>query len=169
MVAQPQDGHPSYEQALRVIGRHLDAEPSYHVSILEVEDGFVVRYFTAQHRTDSRSVHFTWERLNDLLVFQTAGRRVGSRRHRHEGMWAKFPNGHQDFFRALGHTLDEEHASNLSVEEVDEGVQVSYVCKDPSNRLVSQKTHQLMKMADIQAALEAAQARRGKSVYPVTG
>jgi len=50
LALDPQKEEIDYESALRVIGRHLDAEPSYNVSILEVDDGFTLRYQPTQHR-----------------------------------------------------------------------------------------------------------------------
>jgi hypothetical protein len=134
---------------------------------MEVKDGFTVRYQAAQHRSESRTAHFTWNRLNDLMVFQTAGRELGSRRSRHEGMWAKFPNGHQDFFRALGFTLDKERASSLSVDEVPEGIHVSYVRPDPNDSVKLEKWDTLMHIKDIEVMLEEAQSRRGSNLDAV--
>lgn len=157
------DDRVGYEPALRVIGRQLDAEPAYHVSILEVVDGFAVRSHPAAHRSDGRTVHYSWDRLRDLVTFQTAGRGVPRRRSRHSGMWGNFPNGHEDFFRALGHELDEQRASSLTVDEIPEGVTVSYIRPDAHGSLNYEKYHTLMKREDIEVLLRAAQSRRSRS------
>ena len=149
-----------YEPALRVIGRHLDAEPAYHISVLEVADGFTVRSHPSRHRSDGRTVHFTWDRLRDLSIFQTAGRGCRRRPRRHSGMWANFPNGHEDFFRALGHDLDESGASSLSVDEMPEGVAVSYMRPNQDDPLYFDKYHQVMRKEDIERMLQVAQERR---------
>lgn len=144
-----------YEQALRAIGRHLDAEPIYQISMTESPDGFVVRSQQSGHGAESRSIEFGWERLHDLVILQTAGRGLRRRRPRHAGLWANFPNGHEDYFRALGHVLDEEGASGLQVDEIPEGIAVSY---DRPGR--SERHRMTMQRADVEQMLRDAQSRR---------
>lgn len=160
-MAQQRHRRLGYEQTLRVIGRHLDAEPAYHVSLLEVEDGFTIRYQVAQHQSDGRTVHFTWDRLQDLYVFNTGGRGVRRKRDRHEGIWGKFPNGHQDFFRALGYILDRDTAANLTVDEVVDGLRVSYCRPRSGDPLHLEKRDMELREADILEMVERAQMRRG--------
>lgn len=164
MVSQPREERVGYEQALRVIGRELDSEPSYHLSILELADGFTVRYQPSQQRSDARTVHYTWDRLRDLNVFQSAARGIKRKRGRYQGMWENFPNGHQDLLRSLGADLDQKHATSLSVDEVPEGVAVSYVVREPGNALRSQKSHTVLHPEDVKTILEAAQARRAQGL-----
>lgn len=149
-----------YEQALRVIGRHLDAEPAYHISVMEVPDGFAVRAHPSNQQAEGRTIHFGWDRVRDLAIFQTAGRGLRRRKPRHSGMWANFPNGHEDFFRALGHTLDVEHASSLSIDEVAEGIDITYM-RPGADGVKNEKTHLLMRQDDVLALLRDAQSRRG--------
>jgi hypothetical protein len=162
MAAEEQTERIPYQTALRVIGRHLDSEPAYHVSILEVADGFTVRSHPARHRTDGRIMHFPWDRLHDLTIFHSAGRDCARRRHRHQGIWANFPSGHEDFFRALGYTLDTERANSLSVDEVPEGVAVSYMRPTEENALSFEKCHTVYHKQEIEVMLTSAQERRGK-------
>lgn len=161
-AAEEQGIRPSYEQALRVIGRFLDAEPSYHLSVVEVADGFTVSSNSSRFNADGRTIQFTWDRLNDLLVYHSAGRGLHRRHHRHRGIWADFPNGHEDFFRALGFNLDSESARGLTVDEAPEGITVSYLRPDRSHgdgeSFESRET--VMQKEEIQKLLEAAQARR---------
>jgi len=161
-VVQQRDSDLGYEQELRVIGRHLDAEPAYHVSILEVDDGFTVRYQAAQHHSENRTVQFSRERLRDLYVFNSAGRGVRRKRDRHEGIWGKFANGHQDFFRALGYILDENRATSLAVDEIPEGLRISYCRPASDNPLQLEKCHMELAEADIVKMVEVAQLRRGR-------
>jgi hypothetical protein len=160
-----------YEQALRVIGRYLDAEPTYHLSVVEVPDGFTVESRSSRFKSDGRTVQFTWDRLNDLLVYHTAGRGLSRRHHRHRGIWADFPNGHEDFFRALGFQFDSEGATNVSVDEVPEGVTVSYTRPPAAGKGAGEPEPQkiVMHKAEIQGMLEAAQARRVRGKSPVGG
>lgn len=150
-----------YEKGLRVIGRFLDAEPSYHVSVLEIADGFAVRTHNSVDRAEGRSSHFPWERLRDLVIFQAAGRGVSARKRRRGEVWDKFPNGHEDFFRALGHELDVEQARSLSLDEIPQGIAVSYMRPKGKTHGAYEKYHTVMGRDEITTLLTAAQARRG--------
>jgi hypothetical protein len=75
-------------------------------------------------------------------------------------MWEKFPNGHQDFLRSLGSTLDREGASSFSLDEVPEGVAISYLRPDSGNSLRTEKVHTILHDREIHSILEAAQRRR---------
>lgn len=117
---------PSYEETLRVIGRQLDAEPAYTLRVDEDPEGFGVQYKPTMDGDDMRTVHFTWSRLHDLAVFNTAGRGLARKRGRHSGVWEQFANGHQGFFRTLGRRLDREVARDLHVREDSDGIHVTY-------------------------------------------
>lgn len=161
MDAEANDETVSYEIALRVIGRHLDAEPAYHVSILEVDDGFTVRYQVTQHQTDGKTIQFSKDKLADLFVFQTAGRGLARKHERKAGMWADLPHGHQEFFRALGFALDQDGARSISLEELSEEVRVSYMHQDPNNPVRLEKRHVVLRDSDILTMVESARHRRG--------
>lgn len=152
----------SYESALRAIGRHLDAEPSYHASVVERPDRFTVRWQPARHRIAGRCEEFGWDRVRHLTVFQSAGRDVGRKHRRLTGLWVDFPTGQEDFFRALGYELDQEKAMNVSIDEFSDRVSVSFV--RPSGSQVSPfESHRLIfSRLDIDVLVRAAQARRGK-------
>lgn len=161
-MAGPPDGDAlNYEQSLRIIGRHLDAEPAYHVTILEVDDGYTVRYQPAQHSTEDRTVQYSDARLRDLFVFHVAGRGCLKRRGHHLGIWRNFPSGHEDFLRAMGAALDREQASSLTVDELADQIQTSYVRPDPTNPLRTMKCRAVFGEADIRAMVEEAKLRRG--------
>lgn len=133
MESEAEDG-PSYEEALRVIGRQLDAEPAYGLRIDEDPEGFCVQYKPTMDGEDMRSVHFTWGRLQDLAVFNTAGRGLVRKRGRYSGVWEQFANGHQGFFRTLGLRLDREIARDLHVREDSDGIHVTYAHEKDGNR-----------------------------------
>src|SRR5947209_6554777 len=165
-MSEGQESRLDYESALRVIGRHLDTEPTYHMSLLEVRDGFTVRSHPSRFRSDARTSQFTWDRLNDLVIFHMAGRGCMRRRPRHSGIWANFPNGHEDFFRALGHQLDKQGGSSLSVEELPDGVGVSYLRPAVGDGSGSEKAHSVMAYGEIEQMLEAARQRRQSIANP---
>lgn len=127
MVADQQEEEKSYQRALRVVGRYLDSEPAFNVSISEISDGFTVRSHSTPRRADERVLHFEWDRLESLDQFYSGGRGVARRRHRHQDLWEHFPCGHEAALRKLGSILDAEGATSLSVDEVEGGLDVSYL------------------------------------------
>src|SRR5205807_9885124 len=94
-------------------------------------------------RADERVLHFEWERLGDLDLFYSGGRGLkrSSRSRRHPDLWENFPCGHETALRKLGSILDADGASSLSVDEVRDGLDVSYMRPNPE-RPKSQERHQ---------------------------
>lgn len=156
------DGITDYEHALRVIGRHLDSEIAFHVRVLEVDDGFTVQFQSLQ-QGEARVSHFAWDRLQDLLIFNSAGRGVGGKRKRNTGLWSEIAGGREDFFRALGHKLDEEGASSLNVDELQDGIALTYVCPDPEDPIRSNKHHSVLALQDMRDIQAVAQQRRDEA------
>lgn len=152
----------SYEQALRVIGRHLDTEPAYHASILETPDGFDLRSQPARHRMAGRFVHFDWNRLEDLRVFHLAARDLGKKRQHYRGLWSNYPTGHEDCMRALGHILDLECALNVSIDELAEGIAVSYMRPGEEAGRYFDKIHVLYGSDEIERMVQEAQGLRSQ-------
>jgi hypothetical protein len=161
IALQHRDLALTYEEALRVIGRHLDAEPAYGVKISEVQDGYLVRFQPAYDRPDEHINHFSWERIRDLVVFFSSGRGLVRKQGRYQGMWAKLPNGHQGFLRALGFSLDKEQASDFTLEEEDDAVNVRYArpSSDEPSDLEYVSLH--ITEAEIKKMLTSANQRRG--------
>lgn len=116
-----------YEAALRAIGRNLDGLPVYYLSIVEVDDGFVVRWNPTLHQTESRAVHVAWPQVAELGVFNRAGRDGRPRTRRHQGIWHSFPGGHEDGLRALGYVLDSALARDVSLDECPEAIAIAYL------------------------------------------
>lgn len=127
MVAERQEAQKSYQRALRVIGRYLDSEPAYHVSVSEVADGFTVRSHSTQRGSDEVVKHFPWDRLDDLDKYYSGARGLGRRPSRYQAIDRNFPCGHEAALRKLGSILDEASASSLSIDEVPNGLDVSYM------------------------------------------
>ena len=151
---------PSYEHALRIIGRYLDAEPAYYVTVVEVDDGFAVRYSPTRQRSETRSTQFSWERLRNLKIFNAAGRGTGKRTRRNFGLWHELPAGYQDFFRALGYVLDDKDATSVTIDSLPKGVAVSYVCANAERPLTPEKCYDIMNREAIEEMIVEAQRRR---------
>lgn len=151
----------TYQWLLRSLGAYLDREPSCRISLAEVDDGFIVRLQRALHKLDPQVEHFKRatlvEQLTELMNQPHSGQRT-----RHQGVWSKFPNGHQDFFRALGYELDQSSARVILIEELEDGVVVTYNYPDSENGSHWKKRMVVLGVDEIEAILNAAFERRGK-------
>lgn len=142
-----------YEQVLRVIGRHLDAEPAARISVEEQPTGFMVSSYSSGRRGDVRTIHYSWERLSDLAVYQAAGIGVPRRHVRGIGMWQTLAFGHEVFFRALGRRLDHEGARDLVIDEGEEGVAVAYARPDAQALGGMQTVYEVLHREDVETLL----------------
>lgn len=151
----------TYQWLLRALGAYLDEEPSCRITLAEVPDGFLVRLQRALHTLDPQMEHFKREtlveQLNGLVTRPRPQTRI-----RHQGVWSRFPNGHQDFFRALGYELDQSSARGILVEELEDGLVVTYNYPDSENGNRWKKRMVVMDVDDIEAIINAAFERRGK-------
>jgi hypothetical protein len=159
-------GQMSYEQALRIIGRYLDVEPAHHIKVDQVSDGFEVTSSPSEVRSEARNSRFNWDRLQDLYVFQISGRGGARKRHRHRGIWASVPGGHEDFFRALGYHMDYEGASDLHMEEMPESVSLSYQVPG-SDGAQARQINLVLREGEIQEMLGEARDRRKSTLSGV--
>jgi len=160
MLAEKPPQRSTYEHALRIIGRFLDAEPAYDVAIVEGPDGFTVRSHPVRHRSNDRLTEFDWARLQYIAVFNLAGREAGRKSQRHRGIQPSLPTGHEDFLRALGHELDLLEATGVSVDELPEGFRVSYVVGSLQAQEGFEKRDRLYGAEEIDRILHEAQNRR---------
>lgn len=123
-----QESNPaaSYQTMLRSVGRHLDEEPSCRITLVEVPDGFLVRLQRTVYRFEPRVELFKREDLlRDATQYVRSERPVPVHQ-RHQGIWSHFPNGHQDFMRALGYELDQARARHIVIDELEDGVVLTY-------------------------------------------
>jgi hypothetical protein len=148
----------TYQWMLRALGALLDEEPSCRISLAEVPDGFLVRRQGALNQLEPKLVLVEWHALRERLEQLGQQRKRMPIRH-HQGVWSHFPNGHQDFFRALGCELDQASARGILIDELADGLVVTYSCPDPDTgawhkRLV------ILGLPEIEEVLNAAFARR---------
>jgi hypothetical protein len=154
----------TYQWLLRSLGAYLDREPSCRISLAEVSDGFVVRLQRALHKLEPQVEHFKRETLVEQLKELSNQQNASQQRARHQGVWSSFPNGHQDFFRALGYELDQSAARGVLVDELEDGVVVTYSYPDPRESGAWKKRMVVLGVQQIEEILNAAFARRGKPV-----
>jgi hypothetical protein len=154
-----------YQPMLRALGAFLDEEPSCRISVTEVPDGFLVRLQRALHRLEPQVLHFKRESLKEQLdQLMQAKRPTGVRSH-HQGVWSHFPNGHQDFLRALGYELDQATADSIFIDELEDGFVVTYSCPETPDSKTWVKKMVVLGVEDIETILNAAFERR-KQPHP---
>lgn len=161
MAAEPGREH-TYQWMLRALGAFLDEEPSCRISVAEVPDGFLVRMQRALHKLEPKVLHFKRETLFEQLEILTQQHKPQTSRARHQGVWSHFPNGHQDFLRALGYELDEASAHGILVDELEDGIVLTYSYPDRETgqwrkRLV------MLGVSEIEEILNSAFERRQKA------
>lgn len=155
----------SYQWILRALGAFLDEEPTCRITVAELADGFLIRMQRALHRLEPQVFELKRETLAEQLR-QRAGQRTGSPGPiHHQGVWAHFPNGHQDFFRALGYELDESSARGILVDEVENGVVVTYSYPDAGSSTL-RKRQVFLGVPEIEQILNTAYERRARTKGP---
>jgi hypothetical protein len=155
------DQADTYQWLLRALGAYLDEQPSCRISLAEMPDGFMVRLQRALHKLEPQVIHLSRDTLKEQLAELKAQRKVRNRA-RHQGIWSSFPNGHQDFFRALGYELDQASARNVLIDELEDGIVVTYTYPDATNGNGWKKRMVVLRLDEIEAILNAAFERRRK-------
>ncbi|HLJ67794.1 MAG TPA: hypothetical protein VKX16_10595 [Chloroflexota bacterium] len=151
----------TYQWQLRALGAYLDATPCCRISVTEVPDGFILRLQRALHKLEPRVEYLKREALVEQLQQLFTHPKSGKRPY-HQGIWAAFPNGHQDFFRALGYELDEVSARGILVDELEDGIAVTYTYPEPEKPERWKKRMIKLGMSDIETILNTAFERRRK-------
>jgi hypothetical protein len=151
----------SYQWMLRALGAFLDEEPSCRLTLAEVPDGFLVRVHRSLHKMEPKLFHFNRDTLTEQLEELERQRATSLRRVHHPGIWSTLPNGHQDFFRALGFELDAAGAHAILIEEVEDGLVLSYSCDDPDTG-EWRKRMLVLGLPEMEEILNAAFERREK-------
>ncbi|HZU11662.1 MAG TPA: hypothetical protein VFB58_02395 [Chloroflexota bacterium] len=149
----------TYQWLLRALGAYLDMHPSCRISLAEVPGGFLVRLQRVLHKLEPEVYKFHHDSLKEQLDLLFEQKRASGPVH-HQGVWAPFPNGHADFLRALGYELDQEGARNILIDELEDGIVVTYSKPDGPDW---QKRMVFLAVSDMESILNAAFERRGTS------
>lgn len=152
----------TYQWMLRALGAFLDEQPSCRISIAEVPDGFLVRSQRTLHKLEPVVLHFRQDRLTEQLHRLMLEKRHPQPQAHHQGVWSHFPNGHQDFLRALGYELDDAGASGILVDEIEDGVVVTYSYLDSTDGQWHKRIV-VLGIPEIEEILNAAFERRKKT------
>lgn len=149
---------PSYQSMLRALGSYLDEEPSCRISVVEVPDGFLVRMQRTVYKLEPRVEHFKRDTLTRYVDQFVRTQQPTGVRQRHQGIWAHFPNGHQDFLRALGYELDGSSARNIVIDELEDGLSLTYTQPAPEGGWETRAAY--LSLGDIETVLNDAFNRR---------
>ena len=151
----------TYQWMLRALGAFLDEEPACRLSLAEVPDGFIVRMQRALHKLEPIVLHFKRDTLMEQLQQIMQDRKPGYMRAPHQGIWSRFPNGHQDFLRALGYELDDAKASGILIDELEDSIVLTYSYQDSADGQWHKRVV-VLGIAEIEEILNAAFERRRK-------
>jgi len=145
-----------YEDALRSLGAHLDSENAGSACVLEMPHGFALRY----RRSDTGALVMKEFRLNALPSWRSL-----------RGLELVRPvrGRYQDFFRALGHELDDERATAILLDELDDAYLLSYQHLDPRNRYQPVKGSLILGHEEREMILEQSHSRRSFIDQPRAG
>lgn len=155
-----------YQDILRGLGRVLDGKGARHVCVLEMPDGFAVRY---QLPSGER---LSWARFSDedVLVQGPESRQKpppSSLFRRPAPLpLPPEPDGYSDLFRALGRELQRTGASDIFITEEDGGLAVSYQHRDLRRPTTARRTMRLLTEADQKQMTAEARARRQVNAGP---
>jgi hypothetical protein len=155
----------SYQTALRALGSFLDQHKARRINLLEAGDGFAVRYQETANSPDyvmARlphaelvSVAAELERKRKRMSFPFGGRDAGTRAN------------YENVLRALGYELDHVEAYSLLVDEIDDGMVVTYQYLKPSEGFNARKRMVILGTDAMHAVLADAQARREQRKHGV--
>jgi hypothetical protein len=155
---QQKNSRPSYQDSLRAIGRYFDRNVYRHVLVSEVDDGYIARAFAGQQANlKAEGIALPMSDVLALIASQEQGRGAMVADVK---MPPLCPTGYEDFFRTLGHEIDDAHASNVSVVELNGGFLVAYNVRSGRNVERSQMFYDPQRIDDL---LARGYQRRGKS------
>lgn len=130
-----QESRPTYQNALRVIGRYFDDHLYRNILVSEVADGFIARAFPQQDvaLTHAEGLQFL---LDDVMTLIARSKELAGQRTQRAvtSMPPLCPTGYEDFLRALGWEMDRANVRLIGVVEMTHGVLVSYYRPDRATR-----------------------------------
>jgi hypothetical protein len=141
----------------------LDEHRPAKFRIIETPPGLSV---VLQQGPDAEGLNVLHFSRNDLLEREQSlisARRPNPAGHEPATLrepWTLGPTGIQDFFHALGYELDQAGAEMLLIDELEEGVFISYSFVDPSMDFTWHKRSITFSAADIDNIVSVARGRR---------
>jgi hypothetical protein len=155
------DGAPaprvSYQVALRSLGAYLDERNVTRLNVLESNTGFAVRYQPQPEQPETEFVHLSY---HDLLSLNG---QLEQKRRRRAFSFAKQENEkntYENILRALGYELDAVEAYSLLIDEINEGMLITYQYFRPNEGFNARKRMVILGADAVRTVLEDAEARR---------
>jgi hypothetical protein len=160
-VTDQSAGHPTdYQRMLRAIGAHLDQEGRGRFRLIEVPDGFTLFVEETSSRPTGREVRLSIDDLAGRAESLEKGRKfLGTAQ---PNSWELVSTTHQDFLRALGWELTETSAHALLIDELEDGLLVTYSYLDPARGFQWRKRMLHLHSGDMEGIIEAGRRRRVK-------
>jgi len=147
-----------YQHSLRAIGIYLDKEQPRRFTLIEVTGGFTLVTQRGESPDSLQEQHFTSSEIQGLGQRFLHGRKVLG--NRFSSSWRLVPSGRQDFLRSLGYELDDSHAHSLLLDELDDGMLVTYSYIDPSQGFQWRKQMNCLQLDHMKNMVDLARNRR---------
>jgi hypothetical protein len=147
---------PTYQNRLRLVGRHLDVNDYRSMSILDVDGGILVRAVSPSAHTPEL-LEFPDDAFTELV--RSAIQARGSRKKTRKGATI-VPTGYEDLLRALGWELDQRLAKSITIHEAQSSLFVAGLAAGDNATGSFSPFDFTLNEADVQAILDAAFGRR---------
>lgn len=148
----------SYQGTLRALGAYLDQDVPGRFRVLEFPDGFMLLTENEANGEWLEETHFAYHVLNGQAQQLARGRKLLGSKYRTG--WSLSKTGHQDFLRALGLELDESGARQILLDELEDGVLLTYSYLDPTHGFEWRKQLLMLRTDQIASIIDAAHGRR---------
>lgn len=160
----------SYQWTLRQIGAYLDERSAQRMTLVEVPDGFTVRF--QQPGSGPEMVTSSFVR-RDLVSRDMQQEQLRLKMQDHDAAVRRaavdalpppqVPGGYQDFLRALGYELDQAPIYFIALDEVEDTTIITYLHLDPRHDFLPHKKMVMLKPKDKEVVLRDAYARRQRA------
>ena len=136
---------------LGTLGRYLDGEHAERVRIIESAKGFVVHHHSADG--PARVTEISW---SDLVTRGSAW--AGKPRTLRPWRRQSRPGGssYEGVFQALGYELDDVHAHSILLDELPDGLLISYQFLNPAEGYMLRKRMAVLGTEQIAAVVQGA-------------
>jgi hypothetical protein len=148
-----------YQELLRGLGRALDEQGACQVCVLELPDGFAVRYQVPPEND------LSWSQFadDDVLARGPENRWKpvsGGLFRRQTTAPPPPPDGYSDLFRALGYELQRSDVSDILIAEGEDGLTVSYQYRERTRQMTVRRTVKVLGEAELRKLTAQARGRR---------
>lgn len=148
---------PTYQNRLRVIGRHLDLQSYRSFVIVEVTGGLLVRAVRADQR-GGEALEFPDGAFRQLILDAMTSRGHGYHSYTPSPL---LPTGYEDFLRALGYGLDQRSAHGIVITECPSMVIVTGEEEESNAAYTGYRVFEdFLRPQDVTAMLDQAFSRR---------